>query len=425
MKTDAQTHAFAPVSELAWLFVDLNSYFASVEQQENPALIGKPVAVIPMMTDSTCAIAASYEAKAFGVKTGTKIYDAKRMCPDLHCVLARHDVYVAYHHRIFAELENHLHVTRICSIDEAVCLLLAEERRMENLHGLCRQIKAGLKRNIGPAITCSIGVGPNAFLAKIASDMEKPDGFTVLQPGHYREQLFQLALRDRTGINARMERRLNAAGIHSVEQFWNLSPKHARLIWNSVEGERFWYKLHGYEIPDRQTQKRVVGHSRVLDPQLRPADEAGLMARQLTTKAAARLRRYELYACRLSLGVKTVDGMRWANERSFSPTQDNFPLLKALDILWQRMLCDTHRVNLLQVSVTLHDLHRCEELTLDLFETRTPEPRSAALTAAIDTISQRYGNATISIGACPKTSAGYVGTKIAFTRIPEQLEFQE
>src|SRR5690606_9620292 len=117
---------------LKWLFLDLNSFFASVEQQETPALQGKPVAVVPMMTDSTCAIAASYEAKAYGIKTGTKIYEAKKMCPALRCVLARHDIYTAYHRRIFAEVENHLPVTRICSIAEAACRLLGNERLAPN-----------------------------------------------------------------------------------------------------------------------------------------------------------------------------------------------------------------------------------------------------------------------------------------------------
>src|SRR5690554_8020124 len=97
-----------PVRELKWLFFDLNSYFASVEQQDRPELRGKPVAVVPMKTNSTCAIAASYEAKAYGVKTGTMIYEARKMCPGLICVEARHNVYVDYHKRIFGEVENHL-----------------------------------------------------------------------------------------------------------------------------------------------------------------------------------------------------------------------------------------------------------------------------------------------------------------------------
>ena len=100
-------------SGLKWLFLDLNSYFASVEQQLNPELRGRPVAVTPVMADTTCAIAASYEAKAFGVKTGTPIYQARQLCPDLRLVVARHDLYVRFHHRIVEEIGDHIPITKV------------------------------------------------------------------------------------------------------------------------------------------------------------------------------------------------------------------------------------------------------------------------------------------------------------------------
>lgn len=421
-----RTGGFEPVQSLKWLFFDLNSYFASVEQQDRPELRGKPVAVVPAMTDSTCAIAASYEAKAYGVKTGTKIYEAKKKCPGLRCVLARHDLYVDYHHRIFRELENHLHVTKICSIDEAACLLLGREREPENAVKLAHQIKDGLRTNIGPAIRCSIGVGPNAFLAKIATDMEKPDGLVLLEPGQYQDRLFSLKLTDLPGINVNMARRLGAANIFTIEQFWNLAPKHARKVWGSIEGERFWYKLHGYDVPEQKTQKRVVGHSRVLDPQLRHPDKAAAITRQLLLKAATRLRRYELYARRLSLQVRGTEKWRWADERVFAPTQDNFALVKHLESMWSQMQADTGRGRLLKVSISLYDLYQREEVTLDLFETAPEAPRNAkVLSETMDQLNQRYGSGTVRLGITPGTKSGFVGTKIAFTRIPESAEFNE
>src|SRR5580704_1448349 len=90
---------------LNWLFVDLNSYFASCEQEARPELRGRPVGVVPMMADTTCCIAASYEAKAFGVRTGTIVADAKRMCPDIVLVEARHELYTEYHHRVVEAVE--------------------------------------------------------------------------------------------------------------------------------------------------------------------------------------------------------------------------------------------------------------------------------------------------------------------------------
>lgn len=410
---------------LKWLFLDLNSYFASIEQQDRPELRGKPVAVVPMMTDSTCAIAASYEAKAFGIKTGTMIYEAKKMCPELICVKARHDVYVDYHHRIFNELGNHIPVTMVCSIDEGACQLLGSEREPENVMKLAHQIKHGIWDNVGTAINCSIGVASNCFLAKTASNMQKPDGLVLLQEHDLPQALFSLKLTDLTGINVNMMRRLNRAGIDTVEQFYNLAPKQARAVWGSVGGERFWYKLHGHDIEEAKTQKRVVGHSRVLEPASRAPDKAYTVIRQLTIKAASRLRRYELYASDLELKVRTVNGNKWIKSRRLEPSQANAAFLEKLKELWEMMLAEMKGVHLKQVAVTLHNLQAGENITLDLFssqQTQVVKKQDKALSDAMDRINQRYGSSTLQLGTLDKEK---VGTKIAFTRIPEKEEFSE
>src|SRR5208283_4193392 len=114
--------------KLRWLVADLNSYFASCEQQEDPRLRGKPVAVAPLIADTTCAIAASYAAKAYGVKTGTKIGEAKRMCPDLIVVQSRPKLYVEYHHRILDAIEACIPIEHVMSIDEVACTLDRSQR---------------------------------------------------------------------------------------------------------------------------------------------------------------------------------------------------------------------------------------------------------------------------------------------------------
>lgn len=427
MSTDTN---FTPIKTLNWLFFDLNSFFASVEQQDQPHLRGKPVAVVPMMTDSTCAIAASYEAKAYGIKTGTKIFDAKKLCPDLICVLARHDKYVHYHERIMAEVERHIHIDKICSIDEAACQLLGPEREIDNALKIAASIKRGLLENVGTHIRCSIGIAPNAFLAKIATDMQKPDGLVVLRPQRYKAAICALNLSDLTGIGRNMEARLNAAGIYTIEQLWNLSPKHARKIWGSVAGERFWYKLHGYEVPDKETQKSVVGHSRVLEPQHRPPEQAYNMARQLTLKAASRLRRYNLYARRYNLSVRTIEGRRWAGEMRFTEAQDNFAFLNALQTLWADMLRAAAPQKLKKISVNIYDLHQPQDVTLDLFAqlgektNAEQKKKDERLSGVMDQLAKKYGRGAVQLGTCPKSDAGYVGTKIAFTRVPSLEEFE-
>lgn len=417
---------FKPNPTLEYLFLDFNSYFASVEQHVNPDLRGRPVAVLPSMTDATCAIAASYEAKAYGIKTGTKVWEAKKMCPDLICVPARHDVYVEYHHKVFAEVERHIHITKICSIDEAACLLLKHDRPVQQAVALAQQIKQSIYQNVSPVIRCSIGLAPNKFLAKLASDMQKPDGLTVVQPHQVKQAVCALTLRDLTGINVNMERRLNYAGIYTVEDLWNVAPKHARRIWGGVGGERFWYKLHGYDIPDTETSKSVIGHSRMLDPKLRPPEQAAQVARLLTNKAAARLRRYEMYTGKLSLSVKTPDRRGWGAERTFCATQDSFKLLEVLSVLWQRMMAELKPGLLLKVSISLSGLEDAQTITPDLFEDYTPKAKvNRALSSAMDVMNKKHGANTVTVGIAPKTRAGYVGTKIAFNRIPEIEEFNE
>eukprot|EP01037_Dinobryon_pediforme_P025324 gene25324-27431_t len=120
------TLAFPP-RPLRWLFLDLNSYFAAVEQQLAPELRGKPILVAPVHSDTTVAIAASIEAKRYGIRTGTPVWEAKRLCRELIVVPARHDKYVEFHEAIVAEIWKHIPVTKVCSIDEVACRLLDNE----------------------------------------------------------------------------------------------------------------------------------------------------------------------------------------------------------------------------------------------------------------------------------------------------------
>ncbi len=426
-----------PEKELKWLFLDLNSYFASVEQQENPHLRGRPVAVVPMDTPYTCAIAASPEAKLYGIKTGTIIRDARMMCPKLICVTAHHDKYVQYHDKVVSEVARHTPIDKIWSIDELASRLPPARRNEDAARDVAARIKAGLKKNVGEYIKCSIGIAPNSLLAKIASDMQKPDGLVILRPDNLKDALFGLRLTDLPGIGANMERRLIKAGIPSIEAFWNIAPKHARKIWGSVEGERFWYWLHGYDFPHQETgRKAMIGHSRVLDPALRAPDKTRLMARRLLTKAVQRLRRNGLYAGALGFGVRTVDGMRWQREIYISHSCDPFMFLARLDELWTEMMDDirpvygTSPLRFKKVSTLLMSLREPQDVTYDLFDqpqtAQSPAikaQKNEALAKALDHLQTKYKKETVTLGLPPKTLAGHVGTKIAFARIPDSEEF--
>jgi DNA polymerase-4 len=140
------------LAEIQWLFLDLNSFFASVEQQAQPKLRGRPMAVVPLMTNSTSVIAASVEAKLYGVKTGVKVSDAKRLCPELKLVVARHDLYVEYHQRILEELDRHYPVHRVESIDEMSFELDAERCELGRARDLAEQMRRGLRERVGECL---------------------------------------------------------------------------------------------------------------------------------------------------------------------------------------------------------------------------------------------------------------------------------
>lgn len=415
-----------PITEYSWLFLDLNSYFASVEQQMRPELRGRPVAVVPMMTDYTCAIAASYEAKAYGIRTGTNIGEAKKMCPQLCCVLARHNYYVEYHHKVIDEFVRHTPLNKIWSIDEMSSRLPPNKRTPEAAAALAARIRQGIWKSVGERINCSIGISSNSYLAKVATDLKKPNGFVVLNQSNLRDRLFALGLTDLPGINISMEARLRKAGITTVEQLWNISPKHARMIWGNVNGERFWYNLHGYHIPDQETSPGMIGHSRILDPELRYPAKARQVARRLTVKAASRLRRKEYFATRFHLSVRLDDMTRWNGETHLHPVQDSFTLLRHMEDMWAMMLQETRPYRIKKIAVTMHGLKKAGEISLDLFHTETRQSkRNEALSKAMDKLNEKYGAETLQLGVSPQTSAGYLGTKIAFSRVPEMAEFNE
>jgi DNA polymerase-4 len=162
--------------QVNWLFLDMNSYFASVEQEVQPHLRGKPTAVVTVDADSTVCIAASYEAKAYGVSTGTALGEARRKCPDLNVVVARHEIYVDYHKKIQKAVEeNCLHVSKIISIDEMECRLRGRDTQISNAQELARQVKQAI-HSVGKTLRCSIGLAPNRFLAKVGSNMNEMYG---------------------------------------------------------------------------------------------------------------------------------------------------------------------------------------------------------------------------------------------------------
>lgn len=425
-----------PPRPLRWLYLDLNSYFASVEQQLNPALRGRPVIVAPVDSDTTVAIAASVEAKRYGIGTGTPVWEAKRLCRDLLVTPARHEKYVEFHQRIIEEIWTHVPVTHVCSIDEVACRLLDNENSREAAIALAHRIKAGIRANIGVCMTSSIGIAPNRLLSKLASDMQKPDGLVVLEGRQLPQCLYPMRLRDIAGIGPKMEKRLAQDGILDIRQYCERRPRDAGNAWGGVNGDRLWYLLPGVELPEKPTQSRTIGHSHVLSPSKRGLEPTRLTARRLALKAASRLRRKGYRARLLVLHGKFEDDKSgWRASIRLPSTQDSFVVLHALDQLFPRLAAAGRErkggFRLRMVGVTLCEIEAVEGEQGSLFAALDPddplarETRTLSLSRAMDRINERFGRNAVSVGPLHGGRIDRVGTKIAFGRIPEMSEFHE
>lgn len=413
---------------LKWLYIDFNSYFASVEQQLNPALRGKPVAVIPTETDSTCAIAASYEAKAYGIKTGTFIYEAKKMCPDLICVLADHEKYVIYHHLLIEEIDKYIPISKTRSIDEHACELQGFEQTEKGATQLAEKIKNGISANVGEHIKSSIGISSNSFLAKIASNLKKPDGLTILHPQDAPTRLANLPPRFLQGIGANMEIRLQANGIFKIADLYKLDPKKMRKIWHSVLGEKYWHMLRGVELPEQESIKRNIGHSHVLSPEMRPPDKARNVAKRLCNKASSRLRRLEYFTSEISLSFKTEKGNKASARKRFYRACDSFSIQNNMLELWDYLIANHHPERIKKISITLHSLVKNQDIQNDFFddmEDKGKIKKYQKISYTIDQLNARFGRDSIVIGDTKQKASQFSGTKIAFQRIPDFEEFHE
>ena len=400
------------VGDLTWMSLDMNSYFASVEQQFRPELRGLPVAVVPVMAENTCCIAASYEAKRYGIKTGTKVFEARRLCPDLRIVEARPPLYVQVHEKILAAVDSVLPIEKVTSIDEMFCKLGLRQRNPDEAIAVARQVKEAIHEQVGEYLRCSIGLAPNCFLAKIAGKMKKPDGLTTLSQEELPHKLYSLSLRDLTGIGSRMHARLEHAGVYTVEQLCAQSEDQLRRIWKGVVGERWWYALRGHDLPEQPTRRRTLGHSHVLPPEFRTPNGAKAVLVRLVHKAAARLRKLGYWAGGMTVSLSYARREKWKASIPLVLCQDTQTLVQSLSNLWKlRPPTGTP----LKVSVGLYDLIHNACMTPPLF---TEDVRRSELARAMDKINGRFGANAVYLAAMHR-SARTAPSRIAFTHIPD------
>ena len=398
------------------LFLDMDSYFASVEQYLEPQLRGRPIGVAPMLVESTCCIAASYEAKAYGVKTGTRVSDARTMCPEITIVQARPPLYIDIHHKIVEIVESCIHVDHVLSIDEMLCWLPLNWRDDEKVEAIGLEIKTKLNAAFEGALRCTIGVAPNGWLAKVASKMRKPDGFFIVKDEDLPHALYPLELIDLHGIGKNMEMRFHAHGVHTVEELYGCSKETLAAIWGGVGGSRLWHKLRGEEISDIDANptKRSIGHGHVLPPEYRAQAKAITVIHRLVQKAAFRARSHGLMAGALSLQVKYTNFTSWEESLVFGETGDCLFLTKAITAIWRNR--PDRSSPLMKVNIVLSRLVPEGNHTPSLFQQEANDNK--ALNEAMAEVVSKFGKQALYLGGAHGAMEA-AQPKIAFQHIPD------
>ena len=357
------------------LFIDFDSFYASIEQQDNLEYRGKPIIVVPVVSDYTCAIAASYQAKRLGVKTGTRVKTAKEKIPSLFVCGARPKRYVEVHNQIVEILSQHFKKIQVLSIDEMACEI--DEDDDFDCEMISALLKLDFQEILGEHITCSIGVAKNVFLSKVAADMDKPNGFTALGQ-KAQEQLETLGLTDLPGIAEKMEARLNKSRIKTVEDLFNTEELKLKKAWGSVIGGRWYHMIRGslqcdYGLSNNEIPKSF-GHTHVLPPSKR--DDAGSFEvfEALLFKGLERLNKHRIGAKRISiyLSWRNTKTKRKGTYKKVSPiaiaSMDYTYWSMIANELWKQLpTLDLEAIPLL-VGIRFTRTMKQEDINLQLFD---------------------------------------------------------
>ena len=412
-------HTLTPIP-LTSLFVDFDAYFASVEQHLQPKLRNQPVGVAPVLAESSCCIAASYEAKAQGVTTGTRVSDARKLCPGIHIVASQPERYIELHHLLVAAVESCIHVEAVLSIDEMWCWLPYNLRDPDTTRRIAREIKHAIHRDVSPWINGSVGVAPNRWLAKMASKMQKPDGLFVIEEQQLPDILYPLKLRDLHGVGQAMELRLHSHGIHDVRTLCTATRQHLHTAWGGVGGDRLWLQLRGKEIPDDPAAARIqrsIGHSHVLPPEKRQPDAALAVLHKLTQKAAQRLRHDGQLTSHLSISIHYLRGSGWEQAVTLETTDDSLIFARSVAHLWKLRPSQTEP--LLKVAVVLDRFTQAGNYTPSLFDfssSRTQQQKS--LNTSMDKLVKKFGRNAVYLGGAHNAIED-APMRISFGHIPD------
>ncbi len=367
------------------MYIDLNSCFASVEQQSRPRLRGRPVAIVNRATEHTALVTVSYEAKALGVQPLMKLRDARRLAPDIVAIESDPAKYKYVYRKLLAIMQDYsAHVT-MKSIDEGVIDFHQAPKSLlqgRSLVQVGQEIKQRLRDEVGCAMRCNVGIAPNRFLAKTAAGLHKPDGLDVITHENIYEVLGGLKLTDLNGIARGNEARLNAVGIYTPLDFLAASEETLRrVVFRSVDGTKWYRRLRGWEVDDEATTIGRVGRQYVLERFDLAPDEVLQRLHHLCESVGWRMRHQGLAARGVYVYAKTLERGYWkAHHLSLVPFFSN-------QAIWSiaRELFAGVPDGVREIGVHCYHLHRDDGGQLSIFADKMARERTMVAADTIDT----------------------------------------
>lgn len=392
------------------MHIDLNSCFATVEQQARPRLRNRPIAVLNRRTENTIIITASYEAKEFGVKVGMPYKEAKKLCPGIIPVETDPPKYRYVYRKLLAIMNDYSAHVRMKSIDEGVIDFhdTSPDIAARPLEEIGLEIKHRLKTEVGSAMRCNVGIGPNRFLAKTAAGLNKPDGLNVITHENLRSVLAKLELTDLTGIAGRLESRLNAVGVYTPLEFLDADVVTLeKMVFKSINGRAWHQRLRGWEVDNVDYDLKTVGRQYVLDSFNLPRAEIVKRLHHLCESVGAKLRSQNKVACGVRVYARTLDRGTWKAHYlasvPFFSDQAIYRIAAGLFVAAPG--------NIREIGVSCYHLADGMGDQLSLFGDELARER--AVVSAIDEINARYGDRTVH-SADTLGTGFYVKQKIPF-----------
>lgn len=374
------------------MHIDLNSCFATVEQQARPMLRGRPVVIVNRRTESTSIVTASYEAKAFGVKVGMKVKEARKLVPGLIALESDPSKYRYVYHKMMSIMKRYSPHITMKSIDEGVIDFhpTTDSIRNRNLVDVGHEMKLRLREEIGSAMRCNVGISTNRFLAKTAAGLHKPDGLDIIDHTNLRQVFSTLALTDLTGIAKHNEHRLNAVGIYNPIEFLdaNAYVLH-KMVFKSILGEQWHQRLRGHEVDDVTHDLKTVGRQYVLEDRNLPHTAILQRLHHLCESVGAKLRSQDKQARGVLVYAKTTERGYWHARHMC-----DLPFFSDGAIYVQATMLFAHVPSgIYEIGISCYELSDGVDDQLSLFGDQLA--REQQVTEAIDAINKRFGDRTI------------------------------